>query len=66
MKVGDLVMHKTVHADQEKSRPLIVIKVEFAWRDDFAETLTIVVLDPKSGGYYEWYDWQLEVISEAG
>tara|TARA_Y100000310_G_scaffold298109_1_gene331717 strand:- start:707 stop:913 length:207 start_codon:yes stop_codon:yes gene_type:complete len=63
--VGDLVKIKP--AVDSTLRPIlgIVIKTEFAWpEDEYDETKTVHVLTEERE-VSDWYDFQVEVISEA-
>ena len=60
MKVGDLVMQKVVHEDQEEPRPLIIIKTESVEKPDWP--LCVEVMDIELGICTACFDWRLEVI----
>jgi hypothetical protein len=60
MKVGDLVMQKVVHKDQEEPRLLMIIKTETVEEPDWP--LCVEVMDLELGTHTACFDWQLEVI----
>ena len=69
MKVGDLVMQKVVHEDQEEPRLLMIIKTETLQMEmglasppsDHNWPLCVEVMDLELGTYTAYFDWQLEV-----
>ena len=70
MKVGDLVMQKVVHEDQEEPRLLMIIKTETFQPEiasasppsDHAWPLCVEVMDLELGTHTACFDWQLEVV----
>ena len=65
MEKGGLVKINRVHEDQDQCHFGIVVDSEVAWESDpHDDVLTITILNVESGVHEQWFDWQLELISE--